>query len=170
MPGINGFKLLSIIRESSWNKTTPVVVITGDDDSRTMSEVFAAGATLFLSKPLDLQKLTRLYKTVYGIMMEERLRFRRIPVDTEVEYELDSQKLSARSLNLSQEGMLLDGISAKPGDSLRLSFRLPGQTQRIEVVGTVDRIYPSHRLGIRFTWISRESRQKIRELVANQTV
>jgi CheY-like chemotaxis protein len=51
MPNINGFDLARQIRKSSWNKSAPIVIVTGRDDRRTMQEVFAIGATFFLQKP-----------------------------------------------------------------------------------------------------------------------
>src|SRR6201988_5539922 len=41
MPNLNGFDLARLIRKSSWNKTTPIVVVTGRDERQTMQEGFA---------------------------------------------------------------------------------------------------------------------------------
>src|SRR5580693_1264327 len=45
MPHMHGFDLARRIRESSWNKSTPIVIVTGRDDRSTMQKVFAIGAT-----------------------------------------------------------------------------------------------------------------------------
>src|SRR5580700_2850913 len=44
MPHMHGFELARRIRSSSWNKATPIVVITGRDEKQTMQDAFAAGA------------------------------------------------------------------------------------------------------------------------------
>ncbi len=66
MPKLNGFELAQKIRESSWNKLTPIVVVTGREDRDTMQKAFAIGATFFLQKPVDRQKLNSLLRTVRG--------------------------------------------------------------------------------------------------------
>src|SRR6266851_9775887 len=43
MPKVDGFELARRIRASSWNKSTPIVVVTGQDDTKTMQKAFAAG-------------------------------------------------------------------------------------------------------------------------------
>jgi PleD family two-component response regulator len=47
---VDGFELARQIRASSWNKSTPIVVVTGQDDTKAMQKVFAAGTTFFLQK------------------------------------------------------------------------------------------------------------------------
>src|ERR1700746_4043372 len=64
MPNMNGFELARRIRNSSWNKCVPIVIVTGLNDRRTMQEAFAIGATFFLQKPVDRQRLTGLFNTV----------------------------------------------------------------------------------------------------------
>src|SRR5580704_19333454 len=53
MPNLNGFDLARLVRNSSWNKSTPIVIVTGREDRSTMQQVFAMGATFFLQKPVD---------------------------------------------------------------------------------------------------------------------
>ena len=38
MPKLNGFELVRLIRKSSWNKSTPIVIVTGRDERQTMQE------------------------------------------------------------------------------------------------------------------------------------
>ncbi len=50
MPNLNGLDLARLIRKSSWNKSTPIVIVTGRDERQTMQEAFAIGATFFSSE------------------------------------------------------------------------------------------------------------------------
>ncbi|MGA9390141.1 MAG: response regulator, partial [Candidatus Sulfotelmatobacter sp.] len=84
MPNLNGFDLARLIRESSWNKSTPIIIVTGRDERQTMQEAFAIGATFFLQKPVDRQKLSILFRTVTAGMLETRRRYTRVPLQTEV--------------------------------------------------------------------------------------
>ena len=67
MPNLNGFDLASRIRKSSWNKSTPIIIVTGRDERQTMQEAFAIGVTFFLQKPVDRQKLSILFRAVRGM-------------------------------------------------------------------------------------------------------
>jgi CheY-like chemotaxis protein len=40
MPKMNGFDLARRIRQSSWNRSAPIIIVTGRDDRRTMQEAF----------------------------------------------------------------------------------------------------------------------------------
>src|ERR1700694_1271454 len=82
MPNMNGFDLARRIRKPSWNKSAPIVVVTGRDDRRTMQEVFEIGATFFVQKPVDRQRLTSLFRTVRGALLENRRRHTRVPLQT----------------------------------------------------------------------------------------
>ena len=70
MPRISGFELANKVRQSSWNKTTPIVIVSGREERDTMNQAFATGATFFLQKPVDRQKLNTLYRTVRGALEE----------------------------------------------------------------------------------------------------
>ena len=84
MPHLHGFDLGRLIRKSSWNKSTPIIIVTGRDDRETMQQAFSIGATFFLQKPVDRQKLTALFRTVRGTLLENRRRSARVPLQTTV--------------------------------------------------------------------------------------
>jgi len=69
MPGLNGLDLCRQVRKSALNRTTPVVMITSSEDRKLMEGAFAAGVTLFLTKPIDRPRLLNLLKTVRGRMV-----------------------------------------------------------------------------------------------------
>ena len=53
MPLLNGFQLTEKIRDSRFFSELPVIVITGSESRNSVEEAFAAGATSFLSKPIN---------------------------------------------------------------------------------------------------------------------
>src|SRR5713226_7036582 len=108
MPKMNGFDLARHIRNSSWNKSAPIVIVTGRDDRRTMQEAFAMGATYFLQKPVDRQKLTGLFRTVRGAFLENRRRHTRVPLQTAVICSAGSRTMQGVSWNLSQGGIQVE--------------------------------------------------------------
>jgi CheY-like chemotaxis protein len=164
MPTMNGFDLARWIRNSSWNRSTPIIIVTGRDDRQTMQHVFANGATFYLQKPVDRQKLSNLYRTVRGSLYETRRRFVRVPLNADVLCTVDGRQLQGVIWNLSQGGVQLDVGGIKLGDSIRLSFRLPSSGTLIDATGSV--VWSSDkRQGIRFQHLSPKHTEAIRDFI-----
>ena len=53
MPGADGVAVIELARAGGPNATTPIVVITGHDDAAAVERAYNAGATSFLTKPLN---------------------------------------------------------------------------------------------------------------------
>ena len=165
MPNLNGFDLARLVRKSSWNKSTPVIIVTGRDDRQTMQDAFAIGATFFLHKPVDRQKLSALFRTVSGGMLENRRKFTRVPIQTDVACTVGSRTVRGTSWNLSQGGMQLEADGLKPNDAVRLSFKLPVSGVVIDAAGVV--VWgKENRQGIQFTALSAQTQQSIRQFMA----
>jgi CheY-like chemotaxis protein len=165
MPSMNGFDLARWIRNSSWNRSTPIIIVTGRDDRQTMKQVFASGATFYLQKPVDRQKLTNLYRTVRGSLFEIRRRFVRVPVLTDVVCTVESRRLNGTTWNLSQGGIQVEVAGLKPRDPVRVTLRLPSSATMIEATGSV--IWTKEkRQGIRFEHVTPKNEQAIRDFIA----
>ena len=165
MPNLNGFDLARLVRKSSWNKSTPIVIVTGRDQRQTMQEVFAIGATFFLQKPVDRQKLSALFRTVSGGMLENRRKSARVPIQAEVTCTVGSRTVRGTSWNLSQGGMQVEVGDLKPKDAVRLSFTLPVSGVVIGATGIV--VWANEkRQGIQFTSLSAQTQQSIRQFMA----
>lgn len=169
MPKVDGFELARQIRRSPSNSRSPIVIVTGRTDRKTMDDAFAAGATFFLHKPVNKANLIRLLNSTRGSMLEERRRYKRASLRTPVTCRAGAHTFTGLSANLSQSGILFESDgSLKPGSSVRLAFRLPEQKAALEVEGVVARVDEKRRAGVRFTEISAEDRQRLRDLVASQ--
>jgi len=165
MPHLHGFDLATAVRKSSWNKSTPIVIVTGQDDRKTMERAFALGATFFLQKPVDRQRLSTLFRTVRGGFLENRRRYVRVPLHTEVTCEVGSKAVRGVSWNLSQGGIQVEAGNLRYGDPVRLSFRLPASDVEVEAAGIV--VWAGeNRQGIQFTSVSASSQKSIRDFVA----
>jgi diguanylate cyclase (GGDEF)-like protein len=53
MPGLNGYAVCRQIRATARLASMPVVMVTGCDDTKAINEAFEAGATDFISKPVN---------------------------------------------------------------------------------------------------------------------
>lgn len=75
MPGLDGFAVCTAIRNSPAGEHTPIVMMTGLDDSDSINHAFEAGATTFITKPLNLVILThRLRYILRTKQTEDELR------------------------------------------------------------------------------------------------
>jgi len=165
MPNLNGFDLARLVRKSSRNKSTPIIIVTGRDERQTMQEAFAIGATFFLQKPVDRQKLSILFRTVSGGMLENRRKCTRVPLQTEVICIVGSRTVRGMTWNLSQGGMQLEANDLQSGDRVRLSLRLPVSGVSIDATGTVAWA-KEKRQGIQFATLSTSAQQSIRDYIA----
>ena len=66
MPETDGFAACSQIRNQPGGKTTPVLIVTSLDDEGSIAEAFQAGATDYLSKPLNWAVLHHRIRRVIG--------------------------------------------------------------------------------------------------------
>ena len=66
MPGIDGFEVLSWIRQQPALKTLRVIVLTSSDEIRDVNRAYQLGANSFLVKPMDLEDLNRLTQSING--------------------------------------------------------------------------------------------------------
>ncbi|MGA8152222.1 MAG: response regulator [Terriglobales bacterium] len=165
MPNLNGFELAQLVRQSSWNKTTPIVIVTGREQRDTMYQSFAMGATFFLQKPIDRMKLAGLLRTVQGSLQENRRRYTRVPMQTEVTCLVGSRTLKGMTWNLSQGGMQLEVQDLAPGETVQLSFTLPQPPIGIEATGMVA-WSKDDRQGIHFVKMSVEHQEIVRDFIA----
>jgi CheY-like chemotaxis protein len=166
MPNMHGFDLTRHIRGSSWNRATPIVIVTGRDERSTMQQAFAIGANFFLQKPVDRRRLTTLFRAVRGVMLENRRRHVRVPLRTDVVCNSGSTSVRGMTWNLSQGGVLIDsGPTLKAGDVVRLSFRLPMTGDQIDGTGIVVWV-SENRQGIRFTQLNPHSSSAIKDFIA----
>ncbi len=164
MPSMNGFDLARWIRNSSWNRSTPIIIVTGRDDRQTMKQVFASGATFYLQKPIDRQKLSTLFRTVRGFLYENRRRFVRVPLHVDVACVVEARQLQGVTWNLSHGGIQVDVGQLKPGDPVRLSFRLPSSATLVDTTGLVVWV-GEKRQGIRFEHLNPKHEQAIRDFI-----
>lgn len=62
MPGIDGFDILKKLKETDELKSTPIIMVTARDDTESQDKALQMGASDYLTKPLNLQKLKDIIK------------------------------------------------------------------------------------------------------------
>ncbi len=71
MPRMCGLELIAKVREDSLNRHVPIVVVTGSDDTETIEQAFAAGATSFVAKPINWPLFAQHVNYVYRAAQTE---------------------------------------------------------------------------------------------------
>src|SRR5258708_10356203 len=82
MAARDGIELARQVRVSRWNRATPIVLISDDQRPSAMSVGFEAGASFFLYKPIDKDRLLKLIRATQGPAEQERRRTRRIAIQS----------------------------------------------------------------------------------------
>jgi len=169
MPGVDGFELARAVRDSRVNHAIPIVIVTGREDPGTMKEAFAVGGTFFLQKPLDRQKLRRLFQSVRGAMFDAHRRMLRMSLQVDVACRIPGQAFIGNSRNISLGGMLIDVGRLLPVRlPLAIEFRLPGSSKVIKTGAVVERVDEKRRIGIRFTTLRHGDQHSIRTLLDSE--
>lgn len=57
MPHLDGYELISSIREINQYKDTPIIILSSESDEDDKQKGFSAGADLYMEKPFDAKKL-----------------------------------------------------------------------------------------------------------------
>ena len=66
MPNLDGFKLAERVRASRLNASVPVAMITAYDDAATRKRADAVGITMFVGKPVTLERVLPIVHTMVG--------------------------------------------------------------------------------------------------------
>ncbi len=153
--GVNGAaEVLRNLRKSPSNKSSTVFAIT--DGSTSVSRAFEMGANLALDKPLTADRAKRSFRAAQGLMLQERRRYYRHPVDMTVTIRFEAkerkQEFQGSANNLSEGGMALklkNSVQDKIGLAT-LQFVLPGTRNWIETQGRVAWADGEGHAGVRF--------------------
>ena len=126
MPGLNGYQVCAALRQAAGDEL-PIVMVTGMDDAESVDQAFEAGATDFLSKPINwglvghrVKYLLRAYRVLQDLNdanAHNSAILDAIP-DTLLRLDAGGQVLDARLAGQVRERLHLP----KPGTHLAQSF------------------------------------------------
>jgi CheY-like chemotaxis protein len=126
MPTPDGIELTRKIRSGGLNVSTPIMMITGEDDRALLGRAFEAGANFFLYKPIDRHAILRLVRATNDSVEHEKRRFRRIKVSCNVSIESGGAQLKGSTLDMSIGGMFVQSSAVLPmGTVAQVTVHLP---------------------------------------------
>jgi CheY-like chemotaxis protein len=160
----DGRTLARQMRASGSNRRTPIVLISGDQRPAAMTEGFEAGASFFVYKPIDRERLLRLVRATQGALENVLRRTRRIPVKSKVQIQFRGQEIEGETVNVSLEGMLIRAPRMLPvGTSVEVRLHLNQATKPVVGAGSVVRLHGQEQMGIHLGRWTLEESQRLQE-------
>ena len=166
MPFPDGPELTRRMRDSAYNRITPIVMMSDDRRPTAMSRGFQAGASFFMYKPFDRDRLLMIVRATQGAMEHEHRRTRRVPVQSRVMLRFGSQVIEGETVDVSMQGALVKAQSVVPlGSSVDISMQLSKSMGPIVGTGSVVRIAGANQMGIHLGRLSMASSQKLQDFL-----
>jgi two-component system chemotaxis response regulator CheY len=166
MPSPDGIELARQMRSSRFNRMTPIIMISDDQRPSALSVGFAAGASFFLYKPIDKDRLLKLVRATQGAMENERRRTRRVPIQSKVRLKFGREELEAETIDVSMSGLLVRVPRIVPvGSSLRMSLQLSQRMRPILASGSVVRVLNGNQMGIQLDQLTLSDSEKMQEFL-----
>ena len=148
--GVGGLTLLQQIRRTDPSQLTPVVLMSDDQRPSAMSIAFDAGASFFLYKPIDKERVLKLLRAAQGALEYRHRQTRRIPVRAHATVRWGMELLDAETVNMSLTGVMLRVSHPLPvGSLIKLSLHLVPESKPLIAGGSVVR-NTSNGIGVRF--------------------
>src|SRR5580692_2382302 len=98
--------VLDKVRLSPSNRTAVIFTISGNDAET--ASAFKAGSNFVLSRPLSLTSIDRSLKVAYGLIVRERRRYFRCPVEIPAKIRRpDMAEVRGQTLNISEGGIAI---------------------------------------------------------------
>jgi DNA-binding response OmpR family regulator len=166
MTSPDGPELTRQMRDSSFNRMTPVVLISDDQRPTAVSQGFEAGASFFLYKPVNKERLLRLVRATQAASEHERRRTRRVPVKSRVLLSHGTQRIDGESIDVSMEGVLVKASKAFPvGSSVNVAMHLSQGMKPVVGVGCVVRLSAGNQMGIHLGRLDLAESQRLQEFL-----
>jgi two-component system chemotaxis response regulator CheY len=166
MPSPDGIDLARQMRSSRFNRLTPIIMISDDQRPSALSVGFAAGASFFLYKPIDKDRLLTRVRATQGTMEQERRRTRRVPIQSKVSLQFGAEELEGKTIDVGMGGLLVHASRVLPlGSSLRMNLQLSPRMEPIAAAGSVVRILNGNQMGIQLNQLALSESERLQEFL-----
>lgn len=149
------------VREDDATKGTSIAVYAPGEIDPVEMDLLSAGANAVLRLPVTRDWDKRLARLVH-VPPRQAVR---VPVFVEVEAEGAVRTTLGTSVNLSENGILIQARALDLGSELVFAFRLPAATEPVRGRAKVVRVGSDDNFGLEFSEISGESLQVIRAFI-----
>ena len=162
----DGLALAQQMRDSSCNRTTPIILLSNDQRPKAMTKGFEAGASFFLYKPIDHDRLRRLVRTTESIMEHEIRRTRRVALRSKLLLRYRGQEIEGETIDVSMQGLLVKAHRLIPvGSSVEFSLDLNPAMRPIVGTCSVVRVFGENQMGVHLGRLSLAESQRLQEFL-----
>lgn len=166
MPAPGGIELARQMRLSEWHRTTPIILISDDQRPSAMSIGFSAGATCFLYKPIDKDRLLKLIRATQGAPECGTRRTRRVALQSKARLRQGAEELECETVNVSPSGILVKAGRTLPmGSSVHVSLDLAPQMKPVVGRGSIVRVSGGHQMGIQLDRLAIAESERLQEFL-----
>jgi two-component system, chemotaxis family, chemotaxis protein CheY len=166
MPPPDGIELARQIRASGLNQTTPIIMITGEEDRTVLTRAFQAGANFLLFKPIDRHRLLRLIRVTEGMIQREARQYQRVRVGCKVSMQLGQERSSGKTLDLSLKGAMVQAESVfSVGSVVQVELELTREKPVLHAAARVVRVVGNDCIGLHFEKMSLDDITKLQEFL-----
>jgi DNA-binding response OmpR family regulator len=166
MAAPDGIELARQIRHSRWNRTTPIILLSDDQRPSAMSIGFEAGASFFLYKPIDRERLLKLIRATQGAMEYGRRRTRRVALQSKVRLRHGADDLEGETVDVSLSGLLVKaGRTLPAGSPVHVTLDLAPQMRPVVGVGSVVRVLDGNQMGIQLNHLTVAESERLQEFL-----
>lgn len=161
-------EVLKQVRKETSNRSAIVFAIINGVTS--VRAAFDLGANFVLDKPLTVERVSRSLRAAHGLMMRERRRYFRQPVEMPIVITAQSgAEIHAGATNLSEGGMAVQSAQAIPtAGPMRVRFTLPGTRVTIEARAEIAWTDGARQSGLRFQHIHQTAREDMERWLAER--
>lgn len=166
MASPDGIELARQMRRSGWNRRTPIVLISDDQRPSALSVGFEAGASFFLYKPIDKERLLKLIRAIQGTLENERRRTRRVALQCKVRLKFGTEQWDGETIDASLSGILVEAPRIVPtGSSVHVSMCLSPRLKPVVGAGSVVRVIGGNRMGIHLNRLPLVESERLQEFL-----
>ncbi len=165
MPQPDGIALARQARSGGFNRSTPLVMITGLDDLTLQKRSFEAGANFFLFKPIDRQRVLRVVRSTQAAVQHERRRFQRVAVSCKVSLAAGEKTIEGKTLDVSLGGLQAEANGVFPKGTVVAVFLHLGTGAPLRARGTVMRATGEKQMGIQFGKMDAVDSERLQEFL-----
>jgi two-component system, chemotaxis family, chemotaxis protein CheY len=166
MPAPDGIALARQVRVSALNRTTPIVMITGETDRGLLTRVFEAGATFVLFKPIDRHRLMRLLRVSEDLIQREARQFQRVKVTCKVSMQSDQERSLGHTIDISLNGAMVCADKTFPvGSLIQVELELGQGRGALAGAARVVRVVGVDCMGLHFENVPLDHARKMQEFL-----
>lgn len=164
----HALELIKKPREMTSHKGVVVVAIL--NSSNEMPAAFRGGASFALVKPLVPAIIMRTLRASYPLMVRERRRYFRCPLQVAVNIPSSSRPdFVATAVNISEGGMAIaTSVPLQVGERTGLQLRLPDTDCETRINGEVCWSDKAGRIGLQFVRVPQTTLEALQSWLANQ--